>query len=493
MNKDIEYNELIIGVITTVGVCKNDLIQSLIDALAKFHYTVEEISVTKYVIDEVSGKFDSEHDEFKRIQHYMNEGNRIRKESKDNSILMRGAVSKIFSRRDCKDGHRMPSNRKAYIINSIKHPDEVDFLRNVYRDAFFLIGFTTSEDRRLKYLKDRKHLDESQAKQILDRDQYENCSFGQHVREAFQMADFFVTNCEHSDHISNMIDRFIDLIFGDPFITPSFEEYAMFMAYANSLRTADLSRQIGAVITKYNEVLASGSNDCPKFGGGLYWPIKNQEAAFIDEENGRDYKRKYDPNKDEQAKIINAILTNLEIDVNDKNISLVKDSGIGDLTEYGRVVHSEMEALMFCARNNISCRGADMYVTTFPCHNCAKHIIAAGIRKVIYIEPYPKSKALDLYKNEITTHHHEKEKVQFIMFEGVGPQRYQDLFAMNSTKLYKRKRKQENGAIITWDRNMASPRYVVPLVNYIEVEKKEVINYEKFKEIKETENNNMQY
>ena len=43
-----------------------------------------------------------------------------------------------------------------------------------------------------------------------------------------------------------------------------------------------------------------------------------------------------------------------------------------------------------------------MYVTTFPCHNCAKHIIAAGLERVVYLEPYPKSRAKTLYDEDIT-------------------------------------------------------------------------------------------
>ena len=36
-----------------------------------------------------------------------------------------------------------------------------------------------------------------------------------------------------------------------------------------------------------------------------------------------------------------------------------------------------------------------MYMTTFPCHNCAKHIIASGIINVYYIEPYAESEILE--------------------------------------------------------------------------------------------------
>ena len=83
------------------------------------------------------------------------------------------------------------------------------------------------------------------------------------------------------------------------------------------------------------------------------------------------------------------------------------------------------------------------------CHNCAKHIIAAGIKRVVYIEPYPKSKALEFYKREISqSEEDEKSKVIFIPFKGVGPHKFIDLFSMQSTRWYARIRKDKEGNVI---------------------------------------------
>lgn len=113
-----------------------------------------------------------------------------------------------------------------------------------------------------------------------------------------------------------------------------------------------------------------------------------------------------------------------------------------------------------------------MYVTTFPCHNCAKHIIAAGIKRVVYIEPYPKSKALEFYKREISqSEEDEKSKVIFIPFKGVGPHKFIDLFSMQSTRWYARIRKDKEGNVIKWDEKCASLRNPMSLYNYIDMEK----------------------
>lgn len=127
----------------------------------------------------------------------------------------------------------------------------------------------------------------------------------------------------------------------------------MFRAYIASLRSADLSRQIGAVITKNKEILAEGVNDCPKAFGGLYWSLY-ENGEYFDETNGRDYTLGYDPNKREQQNIITGILNELNLPKSVENIIKIKSSGIGALTEFGRVVHGEMEALLMCSRNGIS-------------------------------------------------------------------------------------------------------------------------------------------
>ena len=119
-----------------------------------------------------------------------------------------------------------------------------------------------------------------------------------------------------------------------------------------------------------------------------------------------------------------------------------------------------------------------MYATTFPCHNCAKHIVAAGIKKVVYIEPYPKSKALAFYKSEISTDvADENTKLVFTPFSGVGPRRYIDLFAMSSTKWGAKQRKDNDGNRITWDRQSATLRNPMRALTYLEYEKIASLSY----------------
>src|SRR5258705_10128365 len=60
----------------------------------------------------------------------------------------------------------------------------------------------------------------------------------------------------------------------------------MFQARATAQRSADLSRQVGAVIaTKTGEILATGCNEVPRAGGGVIW-----DAVAGSDRDYRDYK-----------------------------------------------------------------------------------------------------------------------------------------------------------------------------------------------------------
>lgn len=327
----------------------------------------------------------------------MDAGNQARQETGDNSVLALGVAAKIASGRSTDPNGLRHRPRHAYIINSLKHPDEVTRLREIYPEGFYLIGVYSDEKRRHGYLTENKRILVEQAEALMKRDEDEHLPHGQRTSDTFHLSDFFVRVDEDRDKLCKGLWRILNLLFGRPYETLTFDEYAMFMAFSAALRSADLSRQVGAVVARNNEIIATGANDCPRYGGGLYWPKYDPQSHEIkDTPDGRDYMRGEDANAAEQQKIIEDILNR----VGDHGVDREKlrktltSSRIADITEYGRMVHAEMEALLSCARSNVSAHGATLYCTTFPCHNCAKHVVAAGITRVVYIEPYPKSKAL---------------------------------------------------------------------------------------------------
>jgi deoxycytidylate deaminase len=466
--------EIVLGLVGAVGTELEKVVAILKERLSVYRYSAEEVRISKEIIPLlVQPRATGRETEFQRITRGMDDGDLVRRASGDNGILALGAAQRISARRQ-KHGQRMYTPRRAYIINSLKHPAEVLKLREIYPLGFYLIGVHSDEKRRLDFLKEDRRMTSKEARILMSRDKEEVDRWGQHVTDTFHLSDFFVRLGTDSDRFKNSLWRFLDILFGDPYKTPTFDEYAMFLSFVSSLRSADLSRQVGAVISRGDEILATGANDCPKAGGGLYWPEYNDETKKIEDmQYGRDYTRGRDVNKAEQQKIIKQIVDSAEKKGIDPTAlkAVLEESRIGDLTEFGRMVHAEMEALLACARNGVSTRKATLFSTTFPCHNCAKHIIAAGIERVVYIQPYEKSKAKEFHRDAISLGFaKDKNKVQFEPFVGLGPRRFLDLFSMQLGAGFALVRKNKRGRTIHWQPEKAQLRLQMFPGSYLDLE-----------------------
>ena len=473
---DYKYadSELIIGLVAAVGTDLENLKRVISERLPAFGYQCTDIRVSSDIIKKYGNVRKTENN-FDRISAYMEEGNNLREKAGDNSILALGVAAAINEKRQKPNNVPRPIKKMAFIINSIKHPDEVHRLRQIYSNGFFLIGVHADEKRRHDYLTNNLGIENNQASSLISRDADESKKNGQHTRDTFHLSDFFVHYDGNADKFQNDVWRLLDLIFGKPFITPTFDEFAMFMAFSASLRSADLSRQVGAVIAQDNNIVSTGANDVPKSGGGLYWSEYNNDGTeIIDVEDGRDYKRGEDSNAIEKQKIIDAISQcipdGISEELKGQFMDNLRGSRIKDITEYGRVVHAEMESILACARNNISTVKAHLYCTTFPCHNCAKHIISAGISRVVYVEPYAKSKALEFHSDSISIDKTQKNNVIFEPFVGVGPRAFFNLFSMNLGSGYALNRKTSEGAAIEWKQTNGRLRMQMLPCSYLERE-----------------------
>ena len=112
-----------------------------------------------------------------------------------------------------------------------------------------------------------------------------------------------------------------------------------------------------------------------------------------------------------------------------------------------------MNAITDAARLGRSTKNATLFGTTFPCHNCAKHIVAAGIKRVVFIEPYPKSQAIKLSGDAISFEEQATDKVVFQHFVGISPRRYRDIFE-------KGKRRDSDGTFREWYEGAPVPRVI---------------------------------
>ncbi|MCY0965332.1 deaminase [Parathalassolituus penaei] len=129
------------------------------------------------------------------------------------------------------------------------------------------------------------------------------------------------------------------------------------------------------------------------------------------------------------------IKRNIDSDFAGKLVAdIFSETKAGDLIEYSRAIHAEMDAITTLARlQSSNTKGKTIYCTTYPCHNCARHIVAAGIIRVVYIEPYEKSLALKLHDDSITDSS-EHGKVVFVPYEGVSPSKYNSFFKIHEPR-----------------------------------------------------------
>jgi len=135
-------------------------------------------------------------------------------------------------------------------------------------------------------------------------------------------------------------------------------------------------------------------------------------------------------------------------------VSVVKNSKVKDLIEFSRSIHAEMHAVILASQlGGERLKGGSLYCTTYPCHSCARHIIAAGITAVYYIEPYRKSLAIKLHNDAITENEADQTKVRILPYDGVAPSRYLKLFRM------KKDSRKIDGKMVVSDPRKAFPRF----------------------------------
>lgn len=397
------------------------------------------------------------------------------REKYGNHVVASLAVGEIRSIR----GDEVSDNIKnAYILDSIKHKDEVILLRKLYEESFRLVAVHCDlegrENRLISELGNRAKFegaDHEKVRRYMRRDEKDkNFSYGQGVRDAFYLADYFLDNNANSvELIADDISRFISVLLGSDLARPTKSETGMYLAHAAALKSSCLSRQVGAALqNKDGDIIAIGHNEVPKFGGGTYqhgeqpdsrchlWDWKKgTEPVFRGCHNSRskqqlrmklaEWSAETFPSlifeRLKKEKIIDSsinytIVTSIKKLLLDSSDIFIDAPELGDLIEYSRSIHAEMDAILSAARSGSSVVGGTLYCTTFPCHNCARHLITAGIHKVYYIEPYVKSRALDLHNDALTTNAREaftqdtekQIRMEVTPFTGIGPRMYEDHF-----------------------------------------------------------------
>jgi deoxycytidylate deaminase len=467
-------NELVFGVVGHVGSGTSAIARQLKDQLSSPDldggpFKVEILKASKEIADWASA---NGHEVPPRAVGQLNPttslqdlGNSLRETSSDAAAVARRIVLAIRADRARQTGVtpsgavpvQPDGKRRAWIVDSLRHPEEVELLRHIYQDAFVLIGVVCDESIRIRRLLDKYPDDGSQGKiqAFMSRDADESDKFGQKVADTFHLSDYFVNNSELREKegfpnqywdVPDQLGRLVRILTHADVVRPTIHETAMHAAYGAQLRSACLSRQVGAALVDVDgHIVATGSNEVPRSGGGVYGqrfeedPNHDHRCAFRNKLDMR-----YCSNTKEQVEIIEDLIATIEDTLISKGGALspeaklalrgtLRKTRVGGLLEFSRAVHAEMDALLAAARAGASPVNGVLYVTTYPCHYCARHIVAAGVREVQYIEPYPKSMATKLHSDSIRVTRsdvNEKvhEKVLFRPFSGAAPRLYRRAF-----------------------------------------------------------------
>ena len=440
-------DELVIALCGPIGSPLHDVANALKEQLEnRFLYKETKIlRLSKYISD-FEKKRNSEFSldtlpPFERIDKLIDLGNEIR-EAHTSSVLAEIAVKDIFIdrakyKRDQGD-ETYTSRRVCHIIDSIKNQQELDLLRSVYRESLYVVGVFSPLSDREKNLSDRG-LKIADIYKLIDRDSGEEKKTGQTVEDTFPQSDYFLrVDSQTVVQLQIRVERFLNLILHGGVITPTKSEAAMYAAASASWNSACLSRQVGASITDVDgEMLAVGWNDVPKPFGGLY---TNEDSAAGNPAhdkrcwNWKGGKCFNDEEKTEFGNRLLETLTDSGVEIKDKEKTLadvLKNRRLRGLVEFSRSIHAEMHAILNALKSAGSrINKGRLYVTTFPCHSCARHIVASGIGEVFYIEPYKKSLAMKLHEDSMTESESDASKVRVLPYEGVAPSRYLSFFRM---------------------------------------------------------------
>jgi deoxycytidylate deaminase len=443
--------------------------------LGDFAYDVAPIMKPSDVIKSQSGLIGIPPPTNARTATYISEmqdaGNRLREEF-GNNYLIEKLIEKIRGYRAAQagyDGENEVPGRRAYIIDSLKSMEELELLRDIYRDTLCVIGVFAPDKLRDQRLCNLDY-PEPERKKVMARDQGELATFGQATRKLFIHSDFFVCNDRRLEDLEANLKRFLNIVFDTAIHTPTRAESAMYEANAAAASSACMSRQVGAsIISASGELIAVGWNDVPKFGGSLY---VEEDRSTVDEDAkaivDRDFRcYNWGGNKCHNEirrrslmdRIALAVAATGQIRSGGKAAvrAAIGDTGIKSLIEFSRSIHAEMEAILSVAREGKhSLVGATLYTNTYPCHNCARHIVASGIKEVVYIEPYHKSLAIELHWDVITELPDARNMVVFRQFSGVAPSNYLKLFRPKSDR-------KKDGRLVRVPRDRAVPIFRVPL------------------------------
>jgi deoxycytidylate deaminase/dephospho-CoA kinase len=351
------------------------------------------VSLSDILKNEFHEKYKVNHSSRRDLQDF---GDELRREH-GSEYLAKKAIDQI------RNGH---TEGMKWVVDSIRNPAEVQALQQCSR-LFYLFGIYAEKDKRWERVKSKY----SNAQNQFDEDDLndtgnENETYGQKVGTCFEEADVVLSNNDNFEAIHNeefgrlsgRVGQYIRIV-AEPLSRKQpigKHEPRMAMAYAASQQSSCLKRKVGALIVdEMGNVISSGYNEVPPFE-------KPCQKQFVD-----CYREKI--SNEFFFKELPGIIPEIKGREEELKQHFRKRFKILD---YCRALHAEENAILSLVRNgrSVPLDRCTLYTTTFPCRLCAEKIVTVGLKKIVYLEPYPDHGAVSILKGA---------GVSFEFFEGV--------------------------------------------------------------------------
>ncbi|MDG2335825.1 MAG: deaminase [Myxococcota bacterium] len=242
---------------------------------------------------------------------------------------------------------------RNYAVDSIRHPAEVEVLRN-FSSEFKLVWVEADEARRFQRMQERARpgdpvdLEELRAQEA--RELANSNSAGQQLLAVQAVADFVIPNDEGFDELHTRVrEVFRESLF---FERPTWDQYFMSIAQVVASRSNCVKRKVAAVVTRDRRIVSTGYNGTPR-------GTRNCNEGGCPRCND------------------------------------LAPGGTGLVECF--CSHGEENAITQASYHGVSLQSGTLYTTFSPCLQCTKMIINAGLSEVVYNAEYPLGgRSLDL-------------------------------------------------------------------------------------------------
>ncbi len=233
---------------------------------------------------------------------------------------------------------------RNWVVTSIRHPAEVEALRS--RPDFFLLFVDAPRKVRFERSLSRARKGDPLTFEEFEAAEKQQLSpkggdpAAQALDACKKIADQNINNKHSREKLEEQITELVSReLFAHFLPRPNWDEYFMMMAEVAATRSNCIKRRVGAVIVHNQQILSTGYNGTPK-------GIKNCSEGGCPRCGGGG----------------------------------ASGAGLNECL----CVHAEENSIVQAAAHGVAIRGGTLYCTLCPCSYCAKSIINAGIREVVY-------------------------------------------------------------------------------------------------------------